>query len=316
MPANKSLSRLKTILKSKKSSAEKVALVTELTPELPDEAIGVMDDALADADLLLQVGIMDAYFEMTGDNYHEQDLEDILSKAKSMGDDGEEIYMAARVALGRINSLSMDSLDEWGDGQIDITATAQRRRASGRRRPVVSDSITIIIHGTFASNGKWWRPGGDFFEYVKKDLSRSDLYGQTDQFKWSGKNRDRKRRQAATALQSWLKGHPAKEVNIFAHSHGANIAMLSTHKNIYIDRLIMLSPPVRSDYFAKWSNVGIAHNIQASFDPVVAIARGGQWFNLRQVNETKLKASGHSSSHDPDVWRREKLANVVGIPWS
>ncbi len=315
MPASKPLTRLKSTLKSKKSSAEKVAVITELAPDLPDEAITVMDDALGDADLLLQVGIMDAYYEMTGDNFHEQDLERILSDAKSMGDEGEETYMAARVALGRINGLSMDSLDEWGDGQIEITARAQRRRASGRRRPVVDESITVIIHGTFASNGKWWRPGGDFFEYVKKDLGRNDIYGQTDQFKWSGRNRDRKRRQAASALQSWLKAHPSKEVNIFAHSHGANVAMLSTHKNVFIDRLIMLSPPVRKDYFAKWSNVGAAHNIQASFDAVVAIARGGQWFNLSQVKETKLKASGHSASHDPEVWRKEKLANVIGIPW-
>ena len=114
MPANKSLARLKKILKSKKSSAEKVVLILELTPEFPDEAISVMDDALTDADPLLQVGIMDAYFEMTGDKYHEQDLEDIMSTAKSLGDAGEELYMAARVALGRINGLSMDSLDEWG----------------------------------------------------------------------------------------------------------------------------------------------------------------------------------------------------------
>ena len=315
MPTNNSLARLKSILKSKKSSAEKVVRIIELAPELPDEAIAVLDDALADADPLLQVGIMDAYFEMTADKYHEQDLEAIMSRAKTLGDEGEELYMAARVALGRINGLSMDSLDEWGDSQIDITATSQRRRVSRGRRPKVADEITIIIHGTFASNGKWWRSGGDFFEYVKKDLNRSDLYGQTDQFKWSGKNRDRKRRQASVALKSWLKGHPSKKVNIFAHSHGANVAMLATHKDVYIDRLIMLSPPVRKDYFAKWANVGVAHNIQASFDPVVAIAHGGQWFNLSQVKEKKLKASGHSASHEPDVWRREKLANVIGIPW-
>ena len=202
-----------------------------------------------------------------------------------------------------------------GVSQIEITANAQRRRASRGGKAKVADEVTIIIHGTFASNGKWWRSGGDFFEYVKKDLNRSDLYGQGDQFKWSGKNRDKKRRQASTALKLWLKGHPAKKVNVFAHSHGANVAMLATHKYVYIDRLIMLSPPVRKDYYAKWANVGVAHNIQASFDPVVAIAHGGQWFNLKKVNEKKLKASGHSASHDPDVWRKEKIARVIGIPW-
>ncbi len=315
MPANKSLARLKAILKSKKSDAQKVVEILSLTPDLPDEAIMVMDDALTDAGHLLQVGIMDAYYEMTGDNYHEHDLEAILAQSKTMGDAGEELYLAARLALGRINGLSMDNLDEWGDGQIEITATAQRRRVSRGRKPPPDEEITIIIHGTFASNGKWWRPGGNFFQYVKTELGRDDLYGQTDQFKWSGKNRDGKRRQAATALKSWLQGHPAKKINIFAHSHGANVAMLATQKDVVIDRLIMLSPPVRKDYFAKWANVGAAYNIQASFDPVVAIAHGGQWFNLAQVNEKKLKASGHSASHEPDVWRKEKLAKFIGIPW-
>lgn len=315
MSTVKPLTRLKSILKSKKSSAEKVVLILQLSPELPDEAISVMDEALSDAEPLLQVGIMDAYFEMTGDKYHEQDLVDIMSNAKRLGDEGEELYIAARIALGRINGLSMDNIDDWGDGQIEITATAQRRRASRGARPRIANEITIIIHGTFASDGKWWRSGGDFFEYVKSDLNRSDLYGQSDQFKWSGKNRDRKRRQASTALKSWLNAHRAKKVNIFAHSHGANVAMLATHKDVFIDRLIMLSPPVRNDYFAKWANVGVAHNIQASFDPVVAVARGGQWFNIKQVNEKQLKASGHSASHDPDVWRKEKLADAIGMPW-
>jgi pimeloyl-ACP methyl ester carboxylesterase len=223
--------------------------------------------------------------------------------------------MAARIALGRINGLSMDRFDEWGDGQIEITATAQRRRA--RRRGLVEaiSEITIIIHGTWASDGTWWRPGGDFFEFARTDLNRADLYDRSDLFMWSGKNRDSKRRQAALALDKWLRGHPARKVNVFAHSHGGNVAMLATHQGIRIDRLVMLSPPVRPDYFASWGNVGQAFNIQASHDPVVAMARGGQWFRLPQVSEKELRAGGHSASHDPGVWRSERVANFVGVPW-
>ena len=92
--------------------------------------------------------------------------------------------------------------------------------------------------------------------------------------------------------------------------------MLSTHEGVRIDRLIMLSPPVRKDYFAKWSNVGEAFNIQARWDPVVALARGGKWFSSHGVKETVLDASGHSSSHESKVWRNERLDRFVGIPWS
>ena len=79
----------------------------------------------------------------------------------------------------------------------------------------------------------------------------------------------------------------------------------------------MLSPPVRSDFFAKWKNVGKAHNIQASFDPVVAIARGGQSSKdegVKGVKEKTLKASGHAASHDPEVWRSEGLAKFIELP--
>ncbi|HIE99500.1 MAG: alpha/beta hydrolase [Fuerstiella sp.] len=196
------------------------------------------------------------------------------------------------------------------------TATAKRgMRLAGRGARRIPDEITIVIHGTWASDGIWWRPNGDFFEYVKTELGRSDLYGKSDQFKWSGKNRHSQRRRAGADLSKWLKSHVAREVNVFGHSHGANVAMLATHQGIYMDRLVMLSPPVRSDYFANWQNVGKAYNIQASFDPVVAIASGGQWFKNGVVKEKKMKASGHSSSHDPAVWRAEKLAKFIGMPW-
>ena len=144
---------------------------------------------------------------------------------------------------------------------------------------------------------------------------RAYFYAKSDQFTCSVNNRHKTRRQAATELNKWLKDHPSREVNVFAHSHGANVAMLATHHDVQIDRLVMLSPPVRRDYYAKWSNLGQAFNIQASFDPVVAIARGDQWFNLSQVKEKKMRASGHSSSHEPQVWRDERLPNFVGIPW-
>lgn len=316
MPSKTPLSQLKSILKSNADSAKRAVQLTAIAGKLPEAAIDVLDNALASADPLMQVAIMDAYFEMTGDDFHAGDLEDLMRLAASMGDGGEQLYVAARIALGRINGLSMDSLDEWGDGTLQISATTRRRRARRRRgRPTTVNEITIIIHGTWAADGDWWRPGGDFFDYVRTDLGRSDLYGKSDQFKWSGKNRESKRQKAGVELDKWLRAHPAHEVNVFGHSHGANVAMLATHQGIRMDRLIMLSPPVRKDYFAKWSNVGQAYNIQASFDPVVAIARGGQWFKIPQVREKEMRASGHSSSHESQVWRNEALPDFVGLPW-
>lgn len=312
------LVKLKSLLKPGGDIARRATEIVALAPKLPPEAIDVMDEALPKVEPLVQVAVMDAYFEMTGDDYHEEDLERIADAAVGQGDAAAELYMFARVALGRITGLSTDRLDEWGDGQIEITAAAQRRRR-GRRRAVADmprEKITVIIHGTWASDEGWWQPGGDFYDYVLTDLGHTDLYGNTDRFRWSGKNKDRKRRQAAVALNQWLKAHPASVVNVFGHSHGANVAMLATHEGVRMDKLVMLSPPVRSDYFANWGNVGRAFNVQAAFDPVVTIARGGQWFKNGIVKEKKMSVNGHSSSHESAVWKSQSLPTFVEMPWS
>ena len=278
MASQTPLARFRSTLKSRMEAARKAVIITELAPTLPNAAFAVMDEHIDAADPLVKVAIMDAYFEMTDDGYYEEDLVAILDDAERAGDAGEELYMAARLALGRINRRSADAMDVWGDAGLEIVGVRARRgrglRAAGPRH---QERITIIIHGTWAADGTWWRPAGDFFEYVRRDLRRHDIYDGSDQFSWSGKNRDASRRKASTSLAAWLRSHPSAEVNVFAHSHGANVAMLATHDGIKIDRLVMLSPPVRKDYFAKWSNVKAAYNIQADHDPVVAIARGGKW---------------------------------------
>lgn len=306
------LARFKSILRSKRPAAAKAQQIIELTPELRKDAVADIEAAIEAADPLVQVALMYAYFQITKNGSYESALEKILKKsAKSV--DGEELYMATRLALGLVHGQSpKETLADTVSTGLKISASRER---ATRSIPQHRERITIMIHGTWASNEKWWRPGGDFFQYVKDDLKRPDLYGEKDQYQWSGRNWDSSRKSAADDLNSWLRSHPSAEVNVFAHSHGANVAMLATRQGIVIDRLVMLSPPVRKDYFAKWSNVKNAYNIQAKFDPVVAIATGGQWFKLPNVKEKQMKASGHSSSHDPGVWRAERLAKFIGMPW-
>ena len=66
--------------------------------------------------------------------------------------------------------------------------------------------------------------------------------------------------------------------------------------------------------------------VSASHNPyhdngIKLFARGGTKFprklkkKLKQkLKEKVLKANGHSSSHDPEVWRDEKLAKFVKLP--
>jgi len=317
--ANQSpLTQLKSILRSKRPAAAKAQLIIQLTPELRKAEVDDIVNAIEVAEPLVEVALMYAYFEITKDDSYESALETIL-KESANNHEGEELYMLTRLALGRLHGQEpKETLAETLNTGLKITAVRERAvRGVGRAAaPQLRERITIMIHGTWASGETWWRPGGDFFQFVKDELERPDLYGAKDLFQWSGKNWESSRRTAANDLNSWLRSHPSAVVNIFAHSHGANVAMLATHQGITVNRLVMLSPPVRRDYFAKWSNVKNAYNIQAKFDPVVAIASGSQWFNLPNVKEKQMQASGHSSSHDPGVWRAERLAKFIEMPWT
>ena len=73
-----------------------------------------------------------------------------------------------------------------------------------------------MIHGTWASDGKWWRKGGDFFEYARRDLALADLYDQKDAFQWSGSNSDGSRSKAGRELGKWLESHRAASVRVFS----------------------------------------------------------------------------------------------------
>ena len=310
------LAQLKSILRSKRPAAAKAHLIIELTPELRKDAVADIEAAIEAADSLVQVALMYAYSEITRSDSYESALEQNL-KTAAKSEEGEELYMLTRLALGRVHGQRPDeTLAETVTTGLKITAVREVATRAAASMAAHRERITIMIHGTWASDEKWWRPGGDFFQYVKDELNRPDLYGAKDQYQWSGKNWDSSRKKAADDLNSWLRSHPSAVINIFAHSHGANVAMLATHQGISVNRLVMLSPPVRKDYFAKWSNVRNAYNIQAKFDPVVAIASGGQWFNLPNVKEKQMQASGHSSSHDPGVWRAERLAKFIEMPWT
>ena len=143
MAGSTPLQQLESLLNGDDPPAIKAAMIVKLAPRLPSAAIAVLDDALDGADPIVQVAIMDAYFEMTEDDYHKKDLERILERAAKGGDASEEVYMAARLALGRITRLANDRLDEFGDTGFEISAV--RRRGGpppGRRARRAGGSMT------------------------------------------------------------------------------------------------------------------------------------------------------------------------------
>jgi len=304
MSAEVAIRNLNQALGGESNDAKVVAVLA-----LPDDATAAtaaLEAALGDADPLLEVALLDALYRLNRDPQVEQRLIAILDSPAARGDGGEELYMMARIALNRV-------LDDGGD-VISGEASALAGAAVLGIDETGLVKLAVIVHGTWARDGSWWRSQGDFHTYLKTNCGVDYLYDGDEPFEWSGRNRDQARTDAAEAFGRWVARHDPEKLDVYAHSHGANVAMLATHLGLEIDKLVMMSPPVRKDYFAQWDRVGEAFNIQSKFDPVVGIARGGRWFQLgEQVRELELDVRGHSVSHDPEVWEQNKVPEFVGL---
>lgn len=214
---------------------------------------------------------------------------------------------------------SLEGLQEpeeaWGERQISTEQTVS--------------SLTTIIHGTWAEDENWWRWPSDFPRYI--DSVSGDFYKGDSPFKWSGSNTPEGREQGAKKLIRWLKSHPAERVTLIAHSHGGNVVFKATEiaapGEIHIEKLILLGTPIRDDYFPNPSVMRTIYNVYSEDDTV-------QWFGtwtpglenhargdgrtLPEATENKRVRTKtdnpHSELHTAELWRRERLAEILRMP--
>jgi hypothetical protein len=135
----------------------------------------------------------------------------------------------------------------------------------------LSTTVTLVIHGTFASDAVWWRLGGDgqesFADRLERELSRRDLVGTVwkpafacgfdySSFSWSGRNRHGDRMAGARRLSSSLNElarqllatpNEPLTVNFVAHSHGGNVVLEALRRlkpNVCVGRIAFLGTPL------------------------------------------------------------------------
>jgi hypothetical protein len=202
-------------------------------------------------------------------------------------------------------------------GRIDPTHPALARLlGKKKKKPKGKPSNTItLVHGTWAANGTWLRPGGDFFEFLRP--LRPDLYDGADLFTWSGGYSDAARSAGADELTQWVADHNESGLDIMGHSHGANVILLATQRGLKTGKTILLSCPVHVDkYFPKFSNVKTpVFSVRVKLDLVIAADFGGQKFKDPNITEIVLPIwFDHSASHSPAVWQKHGVAARVGIP--
>ncbi len=202
-----------------------------------------------------------------------------------------------------------------------LQGTAKDDRPQTPPQPV-KNSMTVIIHGTFAKNEPWYKPGGDFHTYIKKEVY-ADVYSGQDFYFWSGRYAITDAglkdiwKKAAEKLVSWVQVHPAKTLRLIAHSHGNNVVNMATQMGLKACSLIQLSPPVHGWNLPVMQNVSSNRlfNIHSSIDLVVKVDGGAQDYSDTLVAPTEktriISWFGHSDAHVPKLWKKKKIPALV-----
>ncbi|RYU14844.1 hypothetical protein [Nocardioides iriomotensis] len=175
-------------------------------------------------------------------------------------------------------------------------------------------NVSLLIHGTNAWQGDWWRPGkGTFHHFVLSELRR-DLYRGGARFGWNGYLRDTHRTLAARDLLDWAADlAPYGLRTVFAHSYGSDVAAKSWIFGLPVEELVLLSAPVNKAVVMAAAGIDHVVDVRLPFDPVLACARLFQRVSqslppLSNVDEVLLKWSlHHGASHDPLVWKAEDV---------
>lgn len=209
--------------------------------------------------------------------------------------------LVSRLALAAISHIGpMESIA--GKKVIKRPRSRKRRRKS---------NTAVITHGTFAANGTWYRPGGDFYEALKAKRPDLDLHDQS--FRWTGAYSDMARRADAELLRQWVPDQGLSLPDFFAHSHGGTVAHLATRKGVHFDRLVLMGWPVHEKWFPDFTKVKRIIDVRVRLDLVVLMDGGRQRFRTAdfEIEEHRKGWFDHSSTHEPAYWDEHGLWGVI-----
>ena len=264
--------------------------------EAPDlfKAAQLMELYLYHENELLQVAAATSYFDLSAEPAR-------LLSVLERGTFSDELLVRdmATIALARVApdhprllALTQQASIEAGDEPADTS---------------------LLIHGTFARDNQWWQPGGDFHTYLRANV-RPDLYNGPDRFEWSGGYSHSARAIGADNLRTWINTKGLINPDIFAHSHGGNLAMLASHQpGLNIGELVLLSCPVHVDrYMPNFNSVQKVVSIRVRLGLVILADRGGQRFRHPNIEENILPIwFDHSATHTQAVWVQHNVAAML-----
>ncbi len=94
------------------------------------------------------------------------------------------------------------------------------------RNTLYTKSACIIIHGTWAQNESWYKPGGDFYYEICVANQYLNLVDEIISFSWSGKLGYLDQIEAAKKLMQQIISYDF--VILMGHSHGVTVGILAS----------------------------------------------------------------------------------------
>ena len=218
----------------------------------------------------------------------------------------EEAYESEDRLTSRLAVAAMSQI-----GPMEAIPRAQvvaQPRSRKRRR---KSDTAVVTHGTWAADGSWYQPGGDFYEALKS--KRPDLHVHDESFRWTGAYSKKARRADAALLQQWIPDQGLSAPDFFAHSHGGTVAHLATKRGVAFDKLVLLSWPVHKRWYPDFSKVSRIVDIRVHLDLVIMLDGGRQRFKTRnpKVKRHRNGWFNHSATHDPEYWDDNNLWDKV-----
>jgi pimeloyl-ACP methyl ester carboxylesterase len=284
------------------------ARVFEQAPTGPDDALRLVAASLVDRDPVIRVAAAAATLRIDpGNPVAEVVLEDV-----SRQDDPVAEFSRAVLASYRANETR----------RIEIEPAAG---------PPDPEPDSVLVHGTWARWGKWWRPKGDLHTYLSTEPGLfPHLYRGGSPFRWSGyfsfrawkpgTKVDWSREQAAASFAWWAERRLIQRPDLIGHSYGGSLAMLATKAEKGIRGMILLSPAVHTTCLPDAGYYEQILHVTSKVDLVLMADHSDPRLlsGLPGVIERRVRRRGvlgHGATHQPHVWVANGLTDYIRDAW-
>ncbi|MCK4264820.1 alpha/beta hydrolase [Candidatus Babeliales bacterium] len=206
--------------------------------------------------------------------------------------------------------------------------------------------VIILVHGTFAADEGWCRPGGQFYDELERQANK--INQSLVPFTWTGGLSHENRLQGAEALVKVIQSYPKEEKKILiGHSHGGNVIAIASQllnptkgsselnkikiplgnneeefPEYIIDRAIFLATPIdMEDYKPNMSIIKYLYNFYSRGDSIQQVFG----FYQRLIHDVKrsinfritMDSSGGFFNEDPthsEIHRWIVAKSLLDIP--